>query len=56
MVMALLLLERLTPAEAAGALGMPPRELDRSFQTTLSRLRRIVRPRPVSRVPHRRAS
>jgi DNA-directed RNA polymerase specialized sigma24 family protein len=42
LAIALILLERLSPAEAAGALGLPVRRLDRTFNEVLARLRRAA--------------
>ena len=40
--MALVLVERLSPAEAADALGMSRLDFDRAYRTALSRMRRVI--------------
>jgi DNA-directed RNA polymerase specialized sigma24 family protein len=42
LAIALILVERLNVAEAADALGMSPRDVDRVIHLTLARLRRVT--------------
>ncbi len=42
-LLALLLFERLTPAEAASVLDLPPARVERSYASLLAELRRVVR-------------
>lgn len=44
-LLALLLCERLTPAEAARVLGVPPARVERAYAALLSQLRRSLRGR-----------
>jgi DNA-directed RNA polymerase specialized sigma24 family protein len=43
LVLVLLLYERLTPAEAATALGLTPRQVERAYHAALADLRRALR-------------
>ena len=46
MVLAMLLLERLTPDEAAGVLGVPARQVLRTFRSLMAELARAARGLP----------
>lgn len=50
LVLVLLLYERLTPAEAAEALGLTPRQVERAYQAALADLQRALRGRTASRL------
>lgn len=55
LVLALLLYERLTPAEAADALGCPTREVVRAYRALLAELRGVLRAGSTGR-PSRRVA
>ncbi len=59
MVLAILLLERLTPDEAAGVLGVPAHQVVRTFRAVMAELARAARgssgPPPRAAVPPRAA-
>jgi DNA-directed RNA polymerase specialized sigma24 family protein len=56
LAMALVLVERLTPAEAADVLGTSARGVDRTVHLTLARLRRVSRGSRVAESRLRKAS
>ena len=50
LVLVLLLYERLTPAEAAEALGLTPRQVERAYHAALADLQRALRGRTTGRL------